>query len=234
LPNVLGALDGKHVVFRAPKSAGSIYYNYKNEHSIVLLALVSYDYKFLYVDVGTNGRVSDGGVYQQNSLATAVGQNRLKFPEDKCLPGRNKPVPHVIVADAAFPLSERIMKPFPFRNLTLEQRIFNYRLSRARRVVENAFGILANRFRIFLTTINLKPQKVQDITLCCCVLHNFLRTECPIFVRPDENVDEEFTFRYALAHQGSNRSRDYALQVREEFMHYVNGVGAVPWQEDVY
>lgn len=160
MPNVLGALDGKHVVFRAPKSAGSIYYNYKNEHSIVLLALVSYDYKFLYVDVGTNGRVSDGGVYQQSSLATAVGQNRLKFPEDKCLPGRNKPVPHVIVADAAFPLSERIMKPFPFRNLTLEQRIFNYRLSRARGVVENAFGILANRFRIFLTTINLKPQKV--------------------------------------------------------------------------
>jgi hypothetical protein len=131
LPNVVGALDGKHVVFRAPKSAESIYYNYKNEHSIiVLLALVSYYYKFLYVDVGTNRRVSDGGVFQQSSLATAVGRNTLKFPEDKCLPGRNKPIPHVIVADAAFPLSERIMKPF----LTLDQRIFNYRLSKARRV----------------------------------------------------------------------------------------------------
>ena len=70
------------------------------------------------------------------------------------------------------------MKPYPNRRPE-EQRVFNYRLSRARRVVENAFGILANRFRVFLTTINIQDTaKVEDIVLACCALHNFLRTEC--------------------------------------------------------
>ncbi|KAF2886843.1 hypothetical protein ILUMI_19332 [Ignelater luminosus] len=131
-------------------------------------------------------------------------------------------VPFVILADAAFPLAYNILKPFPFRNITWEQRIFNYRLSRARRVVENAFGILTNRFRIFLTTISLNPDKVRLIVLTCVALHNYLLTRKTSNVA-EIDTDRRFTFKYGLSQQGGNHATRQAMNTRKEFMAYFNG-----------
>ncbi|CAB1340548.1 unnamed protein product [Coregonus sp. 'balchen'] len=66
---LLSALNGKHVILQAPKHSGSYYHNYKGRNSIVLLmSLVDADLKLVYVDVGTNGRVSDDGVWNKTSL----------------------------------------------------------------------------------------------------------------------------------------------------------------------
>jgi hypothetical protein len=74
----------------------------------------------------------------------------------------------VIVADEAFPLKHPILRPFRGHNLTQKQRIFNYRLSRARRVVENTFGITAHVWRILLKRMEV------SVNLACCTMHNFL------------------------------------------------------------
>lgn len=143
--NTLGALDGKHIAIKCPPNSGSLYYNYKHFYSIILMALADADYKFLYVDIGANGSASDGGVFNDSDIYRALEVDTAGLPEPASMPNDDKPVPFFIVGDDAFPLRSWLMKPFPHRGLDNEQRIFNYRLSRARRVVENAFGILVHR-----------------------------------------------------------------------------------------
>jgi len=80
----------------------------------------------------------------------------------------------MFVWDEAYPLRTDLMKHYPFRKLDSNQISYNYRLSKARRVVENAFGITANRFRVFRSTFLLHPDSVTKITLASAWLHNFL------------------------------------------------------------
>lgn len=192
-PNCVGALDGKHVVMQAPANSGSLYYNYKGSHSIVLMALANANYKFTYIDVGCNGRISDGGVFNRCSLSNAMDTNSLNLPEATPLPNRDEPVPYVIVADDAFALKNYLLKPYPFRNLNATQRIFNYRLSRARRVVENVFGILAARFRVLGKPIALYPSNAKKVTLAVCALHNFImsRNRSRAIYAPRGTFDQE-------------------------------------------
>jgi hypothetical protein len=87
----------------------------------------------------------------------------------------NLPPNSVIVGDDAFPLRTNLLKPYSRVILTLKQRVFNYRLSRARIMVENAFGILASRFRVFGKPIEVKVETVDIKVKASCVLHNWLR-----------------------------------------------------------
>lgn len=157
-PNCIVAIDGKHVVMVAPPNAGTVFYNYKGTHSIILMRITDAEYKLIYVDVGRNGRFSDGGVFNRCSFARGMVSNQLSLPQPKALPGRQLPVPYVLVADDAFALGPNILKPYSLRNLTMLQRVFNYRLSRARRVIENVFGIMSVRFRVMKTN-SVGPRK---------------------------------------------------------------------------
>ncbi|KAK9719944.1 DDE superfamily endonuclease [Popillia japonica] len=141
------AVDGKHVSIKKPP----------------------------HKDAGIHGRISDGGVLGYTAIGKALSEKLLQVPEPSLLPNSGKKLPFVFVGDDAFALTENFRKPYRQTGLTTEKRIFNYRLSRARRVVKNAFGILGAKFDVFQRPIAVSPQKSQIIALACCHLHNYLR-----------------------------------------------------------
>ena len=201
LPHCIGAADGKHVRILHPRYSGSEFSNYKGLFSVVLLVVVDADYKFIFADVGCQGRISNGGILRNSLFWKALVNGSLGLPQpklllestDKSFDGSytTKPVPFYLAGDDAFPLENNIMKPYSQRNLSEEKRIFNYRLSRARRISKNVFGILSSRFRVFSTVMCVKPESAVKIVLCTIALHNFLRSIVPGRYFPTGALDKE-------------------------------------------
>ena len=132
-PHCLGAGDGKHVVIDCPKKSGSTYFNYKGTFSILLLAYCDAKYQFTLVHIGQYGSQNDSGTYNDSSISAALENNTLNMPRAENLEGCNlQHLPYVFVVDEGLPL-----------------KYFQMPLSRARRVIENCFGILSARWRIF-------------------------------------------------------------------------------------
>ena len=100
-PHCLGALDGKHIEQRA-NGSGKFFWNYMNYNSQILMALVDAKYRFLYYDVGANGRCNDASVFNRSSLLKHLEMGHLNTPDPAPLPGREKPIPYFIVGDDAF------------------------------------------------------------------------------------------------------------------------------------
>ena len=240
--NCVGAIDGKHVALTCPPRGGSIFYDYKGYHSIILMALVDAEYKFSWVDVGRDGSSGDSQVFNDSELKAAIDDGTINFPQPTSLPHDDKPIPYFIVGDDAFALNTWMMKPYSKRYMSLAERIFNYRLSRARRIVENAFGILAHRFQCILGIMKQKPAVVTSIVLACVCLHNLMRMRYPHAqnVAMDNEDDQHNIIPGAwrdnnhllpIVGQARLRGGELAKQQRDYLMAYYNSpVGAVPWQ----
>ncbi|XP_039454538.1 protein ANTAGONIST OF LIKE HETEROCHROMATIN PROTEIN 1-like, partial [Oreochromis aureus] len=236
-PLCCGALDGKHIQTKAPPNSRSMFHNYKGTFSIVLLAVVDAGYRFRVIDIGGYGRTSDGGILANSTFGQALQAGTLHLPPDQPLPGgeHRGAQPHVFVADEAFPQRRELMRPFPGRLLPLEKRIFNYRLSRARMIVECAFGILSSQWRLYWCSMELHPEIAEKCVKATCVLHNFLhcldersapavRGVAPAVVEPLQG----------LGRVAANNSSREAVLVREKFMAHFLAEGAVSWQPKEY
>ncbi len=79
---LFGAMDGKDISIRCPKDGGSLYFNYKKFHSIVLMALVDADYKFIWTDVGANGSASDDQIFNSSELHECIESGDIGLPAD--------------------------------------------------------------------------------------------------------------------------------------------------------
>ena len=117
---------------------------------------------------------SDGGVFSNSNLGYAIVNDLLDFPEPENVNDSDFKLPFVFVADDAFPMRTNLVKPYSAFHLDLEKLITNYRISRGRRIIENSFGILAARFRIFRRRILASVETVESLTECRVALYNYL------------------------------------------------------------
>jgi hypothetical protein len=245
-PHVIGAVDGKHIRIVAPSKSGSLFYNYKEFFSVILLAVVDADYRFIYINVGAEGKASDGGVWSKSSLHNLLSDetNPLAIPDPEPIKGFAPDIPYFFVGDDAFRLGPNLLKPYRGTNLTKKERIFNYRLSRCRRIVENAFGILSCRFQLLRRAIGVNPDLVQSIVMACCILHNFLCVHGRNTYIPTGSVDQEndngdvilAAWREndilpPLQRDSQKKTSEYAKKLRNCISDYfVSKEGQVPWQ----
>lgn len=224
-PNCVGAIDGKHVRCINPRGGGSNFFNYKKYYSVVLMAAADANLQFVAIDVGAYGKEGDSTVFRDSPLGKKLYSGSLNLPPPRCLPYTNEnPQPFVMVGDEAFKLSTHLLRPYPSRQLNATKRVFNYRLSRCRRTIECAFGILANKWRIFHTPILVQPDFIDVIVKTCCILHNFVRKRDGVHFEdgdsyPCVDVDDFGPF-----------PRGQGLATRDYFADYFMGPGAVPFQ----
>lgn len=229
-PNCCGAIDGKHIRILCPKNSGSLFFNYKSFFSIVLLAVVDAQYKFVCIDVGAYGKEGDSNIFNKSSMFTLINNDEF-MPEEKPLPDSDTPLPYVIVGDEAFKLSRHVLRPYPRDqcNNDIEKRVFNYRLCRARRTTENAFGLLCQTFRIFYSPIAVQPSTVDLIITASCCLHNMKRTSSPV-IKEDIDISMPKENLIRLRPSGGNTSLE-SIQIRNEFKEYFNSQqGSLTWQ----
>lgn len=178
IPNCLGAIDGKHIRIEQLPNSGSTNFNYKQYHSIVLMAVCDADGLFTMVETGFAGRNNDGGIFRESRMHYWLERNGLNIPENSPLPHdeSQQDFPFYFVGDNAFPLKQYTMRPYPLTSLDNKKRIFNYRLSRARKTIECSFGMMTEKFQVLGCPIRCRKIKnTVNIIKAVCILHNFVR-----------------------------------------------------------
>ena len=140
--HVLGAIDGKHVAIMCPPYGSSVFY--KKFCSIVFIAIVDANYKFLEVDIDRYGSASGAQVINHSAIKDAIESGTASLPPVEHLHQNDAPVTYYFNGDNAFTLKIWLMKPYSRKVLMHQKEIFNYGQSRAQRVVENGFESSSN------------------------------------------------------------------------------------------
>ncbi|XP_018337838.1 PREDICTED: uncharacterized protein LOC108745914 [Trachymyrmex septentrionalis] len=141
--------------------------------------MVAYDsnYKFTLIYIGSYGSQNNADIFYESEFGNMLRIQKLNvLRKIEKLPGNNETAGYFFIGDEGFPLSINLMKPYSGRNLNENEEIFNYRLSHARRTIENVFGILVSRWRVLRKPICMYPNTVDKIILSTVCLHNFLKS----------------------------------------------------------
>lgn len=177
------------------------------------------------------GSNNDAGVFAHSDFGMAFNNGNVNVPQEELLPGSNVNCPFFLIGDGGFPLKNVLMKPFlRSANITISQQIYNYRLSHARIVIENAFGELSQTWRVNETTLPWKISTSEIVIMSTICLHNFL-----IDIRLGQ-MDRWHQQDNVIQNPGINGANPRfnnieAFRIREQLCEYVISLaGSVPWQ----
>ena len=151
------------MVIDCPENTGSNFFNYKG--SIVLLASGDANYCFTAVDVGQYDSDNDSDAFANCDITKALESNSFNVPEPEHVQGCADKLPYVTLVDEGLPLKQYQIRPYPGKNLTEERAIFNYRLSRARRIIENILGFSLHDGEFFAVQLEPMLQQLKELRL---------------------------------------------------------------------
>ncbi|XP_073699849.1 uncharacterized protein [Garra rufa] len=171
VPQCVGAIDGSHIPIIAPREHHNDYVNRKGWHSIILQAVVDGKGQFWNICVGRPGSLHDARVLRLSKLWDLLNTQTFFPAHTRHIGGEN--LGYYIIGDAAYPAQPWLVKPFTDTGrLTEQQDMFNARISRARVMVETAFGRLKGRWRCLLKRNDCDLDLAREMVVACCILHN--------------------------------------------------------------
>ncbi|XP_057775148.1 uncharacterized protein LOC130994130 [Salvia miltiorrhiza] len=180
----LGALDGTYINVMVSNADKPRYRTRKGQISTNTLAVCDRNMKFVYALPGWEGSAADSRILRD----ALVRVNGLRVPKG-----------NYYLADNGYANSEGFLTPYKGVRYHLKEwgpntarpqnamELFNLRHSKARNVIERAFGIMKMRWGI-LRSATFYPVKTQvRLIMACFILNNFIRAEMP-----DDPIEHEF------------------------------------------
>lgn len=224
VPQCVGAIDGSHIPIAGTAMNHTDYYNRKGWYSVILQGVVDHSYRFLDINVGWPGSVHDARVFARSSLYSNITEKHV-LP-DKKITINGIDIPLFLIGDSAYPLDTWLMKPFTHStSLTQQQQYYNYRLCRARIVVENAYGRLKARWRRLMKRIDMHIEIIPTVISAACILHNMCEIHGETFqecwLHDIQSSNNAFTQPNSTLTIG-NRTGTRAKEVREGLVSYFN------------
>ena len=180
MPSVCGCIDGTLVNIKAPsdKNIEMQFVDRHGDHSLNCMAVCGPNLEFFYVNSNWPGAVNDARVLRNSSLCEKFSNGWRPF--DRA----------ILLGDSGYPLKEWLQVPILSPNPTVEIENFNRSHKKTRRLVENGFGVLKERFQC-LKYMRISPQYGAKVFIACCVLHNILLSEDPEYANSIIEVNNQ-------------------------------------------
>lgn len=222
VPQCIGAIDGCHIPIASPANSRTDYYNRKGWYSMILQGVVDHSYCFIDINVGWPGSVHDARVFSHSSICKKMTEGTLV--PDRSISINNTLVPLYLIGDSAYPLQAWLMKPFTHGTvLTSQQKTFNYRICRARIVVENAYGRLKARWRRLMKRNDMHIENIPNIITAACILHNICEIHKESFSESWlRELEENSSFPQPVSPSVRAGTGDRPKNIRNELVNYFN------------